>query len=93
MTLSTQGLQFRSFAEAEAWAEKQGLIELWGSYGVYVVNKRICYSPPEVARKRKCPDCGKARLLPRRRFCEACSAARRLKNNSLKRAVNQKLDS
>ena len=48
--------RFRSFAEAERYAEKScqqaerkeaALLKLWESYGVHVIDGNVSYSPPQ----------------------------------------------
>ena len=66
--------RFRSFAEAEQYAEKScqeaerklaALLKLWESYSVYVIDGRVSYSPPEDKSriKRMCLGCRRREVL------------------------------
>jgi len=86
--------RFRSFAEAERYAEKScreaekklaALLKLWESYGVYVIDGGVSYSPPQDKSriKRMCLGCRRREVFGRTRYCDnrKCIRARRSKSN------------
>jgi hypothetical protein len=63
--------RFRSFAEAERYAERRAQIKLWESFGVYMIDGRISHSPPKGNRiKRMCLACRRREVRGRAKFCE-----------------------
>ena len=90
-----ESCRFRSFAEAERYAEKlcreaekkvAALLKLWESYGVYVIDGRVSYYPPkdESRIKRMCLGCRRREVFGRTRYCDnrKCIRARRSKSSS-----------
>ncbi len=76
-----ESCRFRSFAEAERYAAKSceeaeqkraALLKMWASYGVYVADGRVCYSPPKDGSriKRMCLACRRRKVSGRAYYCD-----------------------
>jgi hypothetical protein len=89
--------RFRSFAEAERYAEKScqeaekkeaALLKLWESYGVYVIDGRVSYSPPQDKSriKRMCLGCRRREVFGKELYCKDSGCiARRARMAKLKK--------
>ncbi len=91
-----ESCQFRSIAEAERYADKSwaeteqeraALLKTWESYGVYVIDGGVSYSPPkDTSRiKRMCLGCRRREVFGRTRYCDnpKCIRVRRSKSRLL----------
>ena len=81
--------RFRNFAEAERYAEKScqeadqkeaALLKLWESYGVYILDGSVSYSPPQDKSriKRMCLGCRRREVFGKELYCKdsGCIARR-----------------
>jgi hypothetical protein len=89
--------RFRSFAEAERYAEQLcqdaekkvgALCKVWGGYGVYVIDGNVSYSPPQDKSriKRMCLGCRRREVFGKELYCKDSGCiARRARNAKLKK--------
>ena len=76
---SDPSCRFRSLAEAERYAEKCDRVKKWESYGVYLIDGRVSYSPPKDTTriKRMCSACRRRQVHGKARFCQHAGCIRK----------------